>query len=364
MVHSWTVTWEGQRQLIRAARRLSLWTRATFVRAGALAIGLWLVICTPGLLSEDIRPVGPADSVGPAVVAVVAVVLTLLCVWMVSSRIGNQVRVAYPIGVTAFAESDRTGLRISNALGETYRRWDQVVSGPSSEMALQIAERAGSLSTTFLANLVWKLHCSWVPGDLLGREDFARLHIRAPLKIAGASAQEFPRSYEVRPARAIVMTSDVQRRLARDAWLSILLKPTMLATQVMCGVVVVGSVALAVSTGFAGDAWLMTQWLTLVIAFSVEVWVLWWIPRRQARVLFSVGFTTSVRIDDLGIRLVTALDERLIPWMLLHDARRHGTALIYPKRTAPMEWEMVPADLVPKDILARLGRRPFDTQFT
>ncbi|WP_143033641.1 hypothetical protein [Nocardioides sp. YR527] len=310
------------------------------------------------MLSEDSRSIGPVDRTGLAVLAVVAVALALLCVAMVSSRVGKQIREAYPIGVTAYAESDAAGLRVSNALGETFRRWDQIVTGPSSATVLRIEERAGSLSTTFLANLVWRLNSSWVPGDLLGAEDVGRLRIPAPAETVEPSALAFPRSNQVQPARAIVMTAEVQRRLGRDAWLAILVKPVILFTQVMLAVVVVGSVAVGISTGLAGDGWLTTQWLVLVVLFGAEVWVLWWMPRHQARVMFPVGFSTSVRIDDLGIRLVTALDERLIPWALLRDARRRGTALIYPSRTARMEWEMVPADLVPNDVLDQLGCRP------
>lgn len=360
VVHSWTVTWEGQRQLIRAARRLSLWTRATVVRHVLIAVVGWLVLVILWVLDGD--PIsGGLGRIELLMLGTLALLISGM--WLVTHRslIAKQIVAAYPLGQVVFSAVDDRGFRIAHALGETSWRWDQIEGAQINAGVLGIPDRLAVRPEQSLPGLMSEPSV-WVPRALVADD----VLLRIGLPVVGAtpvpSREGFPRGIAVRQARTWVVTADSQRRLAHDAWLALMLEPRMLAAHVLLAVAAAGNALLAVVMILDGfDARATGLLFPAIVASSI--WTPWWMTRRQVRRLFPVGFKASLQIEDVGMRVLTAWDEQVIPWRILRGFRVRGTAFTYPNPVQSMGRETIPAALVPNDVLMRLGCRPFGTQF-
>lgn len=359
MVTSWTVTWKGQRQLIRAARRLSLWNRGTFVRHVLIAVVAWVFFAISWVLSDENGTIGRLDRIGLLVCGVVALGISVMWLGGHRSTIAKQIVAAYPVGRVAHSEVDDRGFRIANALGQTAWRWDQLGEAQGNAGVLGIPDRLAVRSDQPLPGLMPESR-AWVPRVLVADDVF----VRVGLPVVGAtpvpSHRGFPCGTVVTQPRTWVVTADVQRRLARDAWLALILEPMILAAQVLLAAAVAGSVAFEVLMILDGFGVRLGS-LLLPVLFALNIWAPWWMARRQIFALFPVGFSASLQVEESGIRVLTARDERVIPWILLQGSRRRGTAFNYPNPVQSMARETIPAALIPDDVLVRLGCRPGGT---
>jgi hypothetical protein len=355
VVHSWTVTWKGQRQLIRAARRLSLWTRATFVRHVLIAVVGWLVFVILWLLDGD-----PASGRLGRIELLVLGTLALLAsgMWLIAHRsvIAKQIAAAYPLGQVVFSAVDDRGFRIANALGETSWRWDQIEGARSNAVVLGIPGRLAVRPEQSLPGLMPELSV-WVPRALVADDVFVRIGLPVVGKTPVPSREGFPRGTGVRQPRTWVVTADSQHRLAHDAWLALILEPKMLAVQTLLAVAAMGHAVLGVVMVLDGFDMRATS-LLLPAVVALSFWTPWWMTRRQVRTLFHVGLKAALLIEDAGMRVLTAWDEQVIPWRALQGSRVRGTAFTYPNPVQSMGRETIPVALVPDDVLGRLGCRP------
>lgn len=360
VVHSWIVTWKGQRQLIRAARRLSLWTRATLVRHVLIAVAVWLVFAISWVLSDEDGTIGRLDRIGLLVSGVIALGVSVM--WLIADRpiIAKQIVAAYPVGRVAYSEVDDRGFRIANALGQTSWRWDQLDGARSNAGVLGLPDRLAARSDQPLPGLMPESSV-WVPRVLVADEAFIRLGLPVVGTTPMSSHRGFPQGTVVTQPRTWVVTADAQRRLARDAWLALILEPRILVAQVLFAVAVAGLVVVEVLMILDGFG-VRPASLLLPAVYALNIWAPWWMARRQVFALFPVGFSASLQVEDAGIRVLTARDERVIPWTLLQRSRRRGTAFSYPNPVQSMERETIPASLFPDDVLERLGCRPRGTQ--
>ncbi|MER7609530.1 hypothetical protein [Nocardioides sp. NPDC127503] len=360
MVHSWTVTREGQRQLIRAARRVSLWTRGTLVRHVLIAVGFWLVLVVPWVLNDDSRIIGRLDRIGLCVLGVVALVVSVM--WLIAHRptIAKQIVAAYPVGKVAFSETDDRGFRIAHALGETSWRWDQIGSVRSNADVLGIPDRLVVRPDQPPPGLM-PPSSVWVPRELLADTVLLRLGLPVVGKTPERTQDGFPRGVAVTAPRTWLVTTASQRSLAHGAWLALILEPKILTVQILLAAGAVGQTVFAV--GMVLDGYDM-EWATLLLPalFAWNIWASWWTSRRQIRTLFPVGFSASLQIEDVGMRVLTAQDEQVIPWRMFQESRIRGTAFTYPNPVQSMARETIPAPLVPDDVLRRLGCRQVGTQ--
>lgn len=360
VVHSWTVNRAGQRQLIRAARRVSLWTRATLVRHVLIAVVAWLVFAIPWVLRGDIGTIGRLDRIALSVIAVIALLVSVA--WLIAHRsiIAKQVIAAYPECLVAFSETDDRGFRIANALGETSWRWGQMGGARSNAGVLGLPDRLTARPDQPLPGFMPRSSV-WVPRELVADDVFVRLGLPAVGKTPVPSQHGFPRGVAVAQPRTWVVTADFQRRLAHGAWLALILEPQILVAQILLAVAAVGQTALAIVMTLDGYG-PGPMILLLPALFVLNIWTPWWTTRRQVRTLFPVGFSASLQIEDVGMRMLTARDEQVIPWRLLQGARIRGTAFTYPNPVQSMARETIPAQLVPDDVLRRLGCRSLGTQ--
>lgn len=360
MVHSWTVTWERQRQLIRSARRVSLWTRATLVCHGLIAVVTWLVLVFPWALSDDARTIGRLDRIGLFTLGATALLIS--AVWLIFHRavIARQVIAAYPQGLVAFSEMDDRGFRIANALGETSWRWDQMDGARSNAGVLGLPDRLAVRPGQPLSGLMPTVSV-WVPRALVTDDVFVRLGLPVVGMTPVPSRDGFPRGVAVTQPRTWVVTADAQRRLARDAWMALNREPMIVAAQVLAAVAIVGLIVVEARMILDGYGVHPTS-LQFPVIFALSIWAPWWTTRRQVRTLFPVGFSASLQVEDVGIRVLTARDERVVPWSLLQRSRRRGTAFGYPNPVHPTAYETIPAALMPEDVLLRIGCRPGGTQ--
>lgn len=360
VVHSWTVTWNGQRQLIRSARRLSLWTRATFVRHVLIAVVGWLVLVILWVLDGD-----PASGRLGRIELLVLGTLALFIsgMWLITHRsvIAKQIIAAYPLGQVVFSAVDDRGFRIAHGLGETSWRWDQIEGARSNAGVLGIPDRLAVRPEQSLPGLMPQLSV-WVPRALVADDVLLRIGLPVVGKTPVPSQEGFPRGTAVRQPRTWVVTADSQRRLAHDAWLTLILEPKMLAAQVLLAVAAVGHALLVVVMILDGYGTRATG-LLLPALVALSIWTPRWMTRRQVRTLFPVGFKASLQIEDVGMRVLTAWDEQVIPWRMLQGSRVRGTAFTYPNPVQSMARETIPGALVPDDVLRRLGCRPLGTQF-
>lgn len=360
VVHSWTVTWKGQRQLIRSARRLSLWTRATFVRHVLIAVVGWLVLVILWVLDGDPSS-GRLGRIELLVLGTLALFISGM--WLITHRsvIAKQIIAAYPLGHVVFSAVDDHGFRITTALGETSWRWDQIEGARSNADVLGIPDRLAVRPEQSLPGLMPEPSV-WVPRALVADDVLVRLGLpvvgSTPVPFQGG----FPRGNAVGQPRTWVVTADSQCRLAHDAWSALILEPKMLAAQILLAVAAAGHVVLAVLMILDGSGMRATSPL-FPVAFALSIWTPWWMTRRQVRTLFPVGFKTSLQIEDVGMRVLTARDEQVIPWRMLQGSRVRGTAFTYPNPVQPMAREAIPASLVPGDVLRRLGCSPLGAPF-
>ncbi len=365
VVHSWTVTREGQRELIRSARRVSLWTRATLVRHVLMAVGFWLVLVVlviPWVLNDDSRTIGRLDRIGLCVIGVIAVVVSVMWVSVHRSIIAKQIVAAYPVGQVAFSETDDRGFRIAHALGETSWRWDQMGGVRSNPGVLGIPDRLAVRSDQPRPGLMPQL-CVWVPRELVADAALVRLRLPVVGKTPVPSQHGFPCGTAVAQPRTWVVTADSQRRLAHGAWLALILEPQILVAQILVAVGAVGQTALAIVMTLDGYG-PGSMSLLLPALFALNIWTPWWTSRRQIRTLFPIGFSASLQIEDVGMRVLTARDEQVIPWRSLQASRIRGTAFTYPNPVQSLARETIPTPLVPDDVLRQLGCRPFGTNLT
>lgn len=337
-----------------------LWTRATLVRHVLISVVAWLVFALPWTLSDDARTIGRLDRIGLLALGVIALLVSAM--WLVAHRsvIAKQILAAYPIGQVVFSEMDDRGFRIAHALGETSWRWDQTDGARSNAGVLGIPDRLAVRSDQPLPGLMPVLSV-WVPRMLVADDVLVRLG-QPVVGTTPVPAQDgFPRGIAVGQPRTWVVTAEAQRRLAHDAWLALILEPKIVAVQVLVAVLVVGQVGvevLMILDGFGGRP----TSLLLPALMALNIWAPWWMARRQVLALFPVGFSASLQVEEVGIRVLTARDERAIPWTLLQRSRRRGTAFSYPNPVQSMERETIPASLFPDDVLERLGCRPRGTQ--
>lgn len=361
MVHSWTVTQTGQRQLIRSARRLSLWTRATFVRHVLIAVVAWLVFAILWVLDDDPRSIGRLDRIGLLVLGTFALLASVM--WLIAHRsvIAKQIAATYPLGQVVFSAVDDRGFRIANALGETSWRWDQLGGARSNAGVLGIPDRLAVRPEQSPPGLMPQLSV-WVPRVLVADDVLVRIGLPVVGKTPVPSQGGFPRGAAVRQPRTWVVTADSQRKLAHDAWLALILEPKMLAVQILLAVAAAGHTVLAVVMILDGYGMRATGLLFPAVV-ALNIWTSWWMTRRQVRALFPVGFSASLQIEDVGMRVLTAWDEQVIPWRMLQGSRVRGTAFTYPNPVQSMARETIPAPLLPDDVLRRLGCRPLGTRF-
>lgn len=330
------------------------------VRHVLIAVVGWLFLAIWWVLNDGARIFGSLDRIGLVVSGVVALLISAL--WLVAHRsiIARQIIAAYPVGHIVFSEMDDRGFRIANALGETSWRWDQLGGARSNAGVLGIPDRLAVRSDQPFPGLMPELSV-WVPRVLVADDVFVRLGLSVVGTTPESSQDGFPRGTAVTQPRIWVVTTDAQRRLAHDAWMALILEPMILAAQVLCAVVVVGQTVvgiLMILDGFGGGP----ASLLLPALFALNIWAPWWMERRQVRALFPVGLSASLQVEDVGIRVLTARDERVIPWTLLQRSRRRGTAFSYPNPVQSMARETIPAALIPDDVLVRLGCRPGGTQ--
>lgn len=359
MVHSWTVTPKGQRQLIRAARTLSLWTRATLVRHVLIAVLGWLLLVILWALDGD--PTG--GRLGRIELLVLGTLAFLMSgMWLITHRsiIAKQIVAAYPVGLVVFSEMDDRGFRIANALGETSWSWDQLGGARSNAGVLGIPDRLAVRADHSIPGLMPPLSV-WVPRALMADAVFVRLGLPVTGTRPVPSQHRFPRGTAVAQARTWMVTADSQRRLAHDAWLALILEPKMLAVQVLLATVVAGQTVITALMILDGYGARSTS-ILLLVALALNIWAPWSMARREVRTLFPIGFNASLQVEDVGLRVMTARDERVFPWRMLQGSRLWRTALTYPSQIESMARGTIPAQLVPDDVLRRLGCRPAGTQ--
>jgi hypothetical protein len=353
VVHSWTVDPKGQRQLIRAVRRQVFWSRAGLRWQALVALivwpGLWLYWAMTTTVEHPFT-----DQTGLKVAGVLGALCYLATLLLVRWAVARHVVRYYPVWSTAHAAMDEGGLRVANGLGETYRRWDQMEGAQSSRGVLGLPDRLASRSKWSMT-----MPTTWIPRALVADEVYVRLGLDVPAAGVVVSSEVFPVTTTLAPARTWQVTEESQRTLARDSWLASV-TPKLVVLQVAFAVIALGSIAEWVLWAFGDYQPSGMPIPPLILAMSIVG--PWWSSRRQVRVLFPIGAEVSVRIDNAGLRLVAAVDERLIPWPLLRGCRRRGAALTYPNPVAPLMREVIPAELVPDDVLVRLGCRPFGTQ--
>ncbi|MFE6509375.1 hypothetical protein ACFVDI_20215 [Nocardioides sp. NPDC057767] len=354
------MTWKGQRQLIRAARRLSLWTRATFVRHVLIAVVAWLVFAILWVVDDDPGSIGRLDRIGLLVLGAIALLASLM--WLIAHRsvIVKQIVAAYPLGQVVFSAVDERGFRIAHALGETSWRWDQLRGARTNAGVLGIPDRLAVRPEQSLPGLMPELSV-WVPRAVVADDVLRRIGLSVVGQGPVPSQEGFPRGTGVRQARTWVATADSQRKLARDAWLTLILEPKMLAVQVLLAVAAMGHAVLGVVMILDGSGMRATSLLFPAVV-ALSVWTPWWMTRRQVRTLFPVGFGATLQLEDVGMRVLTAWDEQVIPWRVLQGSRVRGTAFTYPNPVQSMGRETIPVALVPDDVLSRLGCRPPGTQ--
>ena len=329
-----------------------------------MAVGFWLVLVVlviPWMLNDDSRTIGRLDRIGLCAIGVVAVVLSVMWLSVHSSIIAKQIVAAYPVGQVAFSETDDRGFRVANALGETSWRWDQIGGVRSNAAVLGLPDRLAARPDQSLPGLMSRLSV-WVPRELVTDAAFVRLRLPVVGKTPVPSQHGFPRGTAVAQPRTWVVTADSQRRLAHGAWLALILEPQILVAQILLAVAAVGQTVLAVVMTLDGYG-TGSMSLLLPAFFVLNIWTPWWTTRRQVRALFPVGFSASLQIEDVGMRVLTARCEQVIPWRMLQGSRIRGTAFSYPNPVQSMGRETIPAVLVPDDVLRRLGCRPLGTQF-
>ncbi len=353
MVHSWAVDRRGQRQLIRAVRRQVFWSRAGLRWQALLALlawpGLWLYWALTTTVEHPFT-----DQTGLKVAGALGALCYFATLLLVRWAVAQHVVRDYPVWSTAHAAMDDGGLRVANGSGETYRRWDQMEGAQSSRGVLGLPDRLASTSKWSMS-----MPTTWIPRALVADEVYVRLGLDVPAAGVVVSSEMFPVTTALAPARTWEVTAESQRTLARDSWLASV-TPKMAVLQTVFAVIALVSIAEWVLWAFGDYQPSAIPILPLIFAMSIAG--PWWSARRQVRVSFPIGAAVSVRIDNAGLRLVTAVDERLIPWPLLRGCRRRGTALTYPNPAAPLIREVIPAELVPDDVLVRLGCRPFGTE--
>ncbi|MEI7055942.1 hypothetical protein WBG06_09020 [Nocardioides sp. CCNWLW239] len=356
MVHIWAVTPKGQWQLVRSARRASLWTRATLLRHVLIAIVCWSVLIVPWVLSDDSGTIGRLDRIGLAALGVMALLFSGM--WLIAHRsvIAKQITATYPIGKVVVSEMDDRGFRIATALGEASWRWDQIGGAHGNAGILGFIDRQAVRLDRFLPGLMPRPSV-WVPRALVADDLLVRLGLPVVGPTPVASRHGFPRGTAVTAARTWVVTADSQRRLARDAGMTLVLEPRMLAALILAAVMLGGQAYLTVVAALDGYGTDPTNLLVPVFV-AVSIWALWRATRSQIRSLFPVGFSVSLQVEDVGIRLLTARDERVIPWRMLQGSRIRGSAFSYPNVLRPTARETIPAPLIPDDIVARLMTSP------
>ncbi|MEU4451850.1 hypothetical protein AB0F44_11000 [Nocardioides sp. NPDC023903] len=312
------------------------------------------------MLNDDSRTIGRLDRIGLCVLGMVSVVLSVMWLSVHRSIIAKQIVAAYPVGQVAFSETDDRGFRIAHALGETSWHWDQIGGVRSNAAVLGVPDRLTARPDQSPPGLMPRLSV-WVPRELVADAALVRLRLPVVGKTPAPSQHGFPRGTAVAQPRTWVVTADSQRRLAHGAWLALILEPQILVAQILLAVAAVGQTALAVvmTLGGYGPG---SMSLLLPALFALNIWTPWWTSRRQIRTLFPVGFSASLQIEDVGMRVLTAQDEQVIPWRMFQTSRIRGTAFTYPNPVQSMARETIPAPLVPDDVLRRLGCRPLGTQ--
>ena len=328
------------------------WSRAGLIRCTVLAVvvwpGTWLWWAMTTSVEDPL-----SDRLGLELAAATGAFLYCLVIGFARLAISRQVVRAYPDGTTAWTEVDETGLRVANGLGETYYTWDQMQGAQSGRGVIGLPDRFAVLSTS--------LPTTWIPSALVADEVFVRLGLDVPGGALPPASERIPYAKALAAARTWDVTPENQRTLARDLWLTMVVTPKMLILQ--AALVVVAAASVAEWVLWAYGSYQPSGMPILPFVFALNVVAPWWTARRQVRVLFPVGTTATVRIEDRGIRVVTAVDERLVPWPLLRGSRRRGFALSYPNAITPLMREVIPAELVPEGVLVRLGGRPLGTQF-
>ncbi|MFI5624733.1 hypothetical protein ACIA03_14825 [Nocardioides sp. NPDC051685] len=321
---------------------------------------IWLVFAISWVLSDDSGTIGRFDRIGLLALGVIAVLVSAM--WMIAHRsiIAKQIVAAYPVGLVVFSEMDDRGFRIANALGETSWRWDQLDGARSNAGVLGIPDRLAVRADHSIPGLMPQLSV-WVPRALMADDVLVRLGLPVAGTTPVRSQHRFPRGTAVTQARTWVVTADSQRRLAHDAWLALILEPKMLAVQVLLATAVAGQsviTALMILDGYG----VRPTSILLPVAFALNIWAPWWMARREVRTLFPIGFNATLQVEDVGLRVLAARDERVFPWRTLQGSRLRRTALTYPGQVEPMARGTIPALLVPDDVLRRLGCRPAGTQ--
>ncbi|MER7558352.1 hypothetical protein ABTZ46_15510 [Nocardioides sp. NPDC126508] len=312
------------------------------------------------MLDDDPGNIGRLDRIGLLVLGAFALLASVM--WLIAHRsvIAKQIVAAYPLGQVVFSAVDARGFRIADALGETSWRWDQLGGARSNAGVLGIPGRLAVRPEQSLPGLMPELSV-WVPRALVADDVLVRIGLPVVGETPVPSQEGFPRGTGVRQAHTWVATADSQRRLAHDAWLAVILEPKMLAVQILLAVAAIGHAVLVVGMILDGSGMRATS-LVFPAVVASSIWTPWWMTRRQVRTLFPVGFEASLQIEDVGMRVLTAWDEQVIPWKVLQRSRVRGTAFTYPNPVQSMGRETIPAALVPDDVLRRLGCRPLGTQ--